>query len=145
MQMAPPTFLILSAGRGCLPNDSRHVFQSPGGTTARPQRFPVEGGGNPPHLVAALAQLTDFREHVLLTRIWFDVLAVRAETESEPDIAHPLPSAALVPQGVTVRSQIASRSHCGTAAMMVITRRPVAEAVSSESATETKPTLEQFQ
>jgi hypothetical protein len=45
--------------------------------------------------VAALAQVTDFREHALLTRIWF-----RAETESEPDIAHPLPAGALVPQRI---------------------------------------------
>ena len=40
-----------------------------------------------------------------------------------------------------VRSPIASRSHWLTAPMMVITRRPAAELVSSDSATEISATL----
>jgi hypothetical protein len=39
-------------------------------------------------------------EHTLLAGIGFDVLAVRAETEPEPDIPNALPATALVPQRV---------------------------------------------
>ena len=49
-------------------------------------RAPVEGCRDPSQRVAALAQMTDFCEHALLAGVGFDVLAVRAETESEPDI-----------------------------------------------------------
>jgi hypothetical protein len=40
----------------------------------------------PRNVVPALAQMADFPEHTLLAGIGLDVLAVRAETESEPDI-----------------------------------------------------------
>ena len=53
-----------------------------------------------PRIVWPLTQVTDFCEHSLLAGIWFDVLAVRAETEAEPDIADPLSAGALVPQRV---------------------------------------------
>jgi hypothetical protein len=51
----------------------------------------VQRRRNPSHRVAALAQVTDFGEHTLLSGVWFDVLPVRAETESEPDIPEALP------------------------------------------------------
>ena len=72
---------------------------------------------DPTQRVAALAQVTDFREHTLLAGIGLDVLAVRAETEPEPDIANPFPAGALVPQRVpsawstTLRSYLRSRSE----------------------------------
>jgi hypothetical protein len=97
-------------------DDPRHV-PPPGRTAARPQRFPVQGGRDSPQRVAALAQITDFGEHGLLVRIGLDVLAVRAETEPEPDIANPLPTSALVPQRVpgawstTLGSYLRSRSE----------------------------------
>ena len=47
-------------------------------------------------------RVTDFCEHALFAGVWFDVLAVRAETESEPDFRDALPIGTLVPQGVTV-------------------------------------------
>jgi ADP-ribosylglycohydrolase len=37
-----------------------------------------------------VAQVTDFGDHALLARVGLDVLAVRAETESEPDISDAL-------------------------------------------------------
>jgi hypothetical protein len=46
----------------------------------------VQGGRDPSQRVAALTQVTDFREHTLLARIGLNVLAVRAGTESKPDI-----------------------------------------------------------
>ena len=53
--------------------------------------------------MAALAQVTDFCEHALFAGVWFDVLPVWAETESEPDIPAALRAGTLVPLGVTVR------------------------------------------
>jgi len=90
--------------------------------------------------VAALAQVTDFSEHALLAGVGFDVLAVRAETESEPDIADLLPAGGLVAQGVSRAFPDSLALHCETAAMMVMTTRPAAEAVSSDSATEINAT-----
>ena len=72
-------------------NDSRHVLQPPGRATSGPQRFAVQCCRDPSYRVAALAQVTDFGEHTLLSGVWFDVLPVRAETESEPDIPEALP------------------------------------------------------
>jgi hypothetical protein len=47
-----------------------------------------------------------------------------------------------VPQCVPrVRSPMASRFHCETAAMMVLTRGPAADPVSSDSTTEINATL----
>jgi hypothetical protein len=69
--------------------------------------------------VAALAQVTDFREHALLARIWFDVLADRAETESEPDIPDTLATAAFVPHRIprpfpdSFTLRLAHRRHDG--------------------------------
>jgi len=88
------------ARAGCLFDDSRHVLQPRGRATAGPERLPVESGRDSSQRVAALAQVTNFREHALLARVGLDVLAVRAETEPEPDIPDPLPTAALVPQRV---------------------------------------------
>jgi hypothetical protein len=76
------------------------VLQSPSGTTARTQRLVVQGCRNPSQRVAAVAQVSDFREHTLLARVGLDVLAVRAETEAEPNIPDPLPAGALVPQRI---------------------------------------------
>jgi hypothetical protein len=76
------------------------VLQPPGGASARPQRFTIQCSRDPSQRVAALAQVTDFSEHALLARVGFDVLAVRAETVSEPDIPDALPAGALVPQRI---------------------------------------------
>ena len=84
--------------------------------------------------------MTDFGEHILLAGVGLDMLAVWAETKSESDIAHALPLVRLCRSASRVRSPIASRSHCETAAMMVVTSRPAAEAVSSDSATEISAT-----
>ena len=101
----------LNKARLPLFHGSRDVLQPPGGTTARPQRLAVQGGCDPSQRVAALTQVTDFREHALLALVWFDVLAVRAETESEPDIPDPLPLVRLCGRASRVRSPIASLSH----------------------------------
>ena len=67
------------------------MLQPPGRATARPQRLAVQGGCDPSHGVAVLAQVTNFGEHTLLAGVGFEVLPVRAETESEPDIPEALP------------------------------------------------------
>jgi hypothetical protein len=101
---------------GGLLDDPRHVLQPPGGATASAQRLAIQRGRDPPQHVPALAQMADFREH-LLAGIGFGVLPVRAETESEPDIPDALTTGALVPQRVprawstTLRLYLRSRSE----------------------------------
>jgi hypothetical protein len=46
-------------------------------------RLAVQGSRDPSQRLAALAQVTDFREHTLLAGVWFDLLAVQVESESE--------------------------------------------------------------
>jgi hypothetical protein len=48
------------------------------------------GSERPRSLATCVAQVTDFGDHALLARVGLDVLAVRAETESEPDISDAL-------------------------------------------------------
>ena len=60
----------------------------------------VQRGRDSRHRIPALALVADFREHTLLAGVALDVLAVRAEAESEPDIPDTLTVRALVPQRV---------------------------------------------
>ena len=93
---ALPTFLDQRGPVACL-----MIRATCSSRRAEPQRvcgdWRFKAAAIPQQSVAVLAQVTDFREHALLAGIWFDVLAVRAEPESEPDIADPLPARALVP------------------------------------------------
>jgi hypothetical protein len=54
----------------------------------------------PPQSVAALAQTTDFRQHRLFAGVRLDVLLIRAQAISEPDVAYPLALAPFVTEGV---------------------------------------------
>jgi len=71
----------------------------------------VQSGRNSSRRVAALAQPTDLGEHAVLGRVGLNVLAVRVETESEPDIADALPARALMPRRIAspFRDGLASR------------------------------------
>ena len=62
------------------------------------ERLAVQGGRDSSQGVAAMAQVPDFGEHALPARVRLDVLAVRAETESKPDVSDALPAGALMPQ-----------------------------------------------
>ena len=86
---------------GCaLLEDTRHVLKPPGRAAAGSQRLLIQGGCNPSHAVAVLAQIADLCQHHLLPRVLLDVPPVGAQAISEPDIPNPLAVGALVPQRV---------------------------------------------
>src|SRR5437867_11189053 len=102
----------------------------------------VQGGRDAAQGSAFAAQPSDFIQGGLLGRIRFDVLPVVGQPGAERYVTHTGPPwLRLCRSASRVRSPIASRSHWLTAPMMVITRRPAAEPVSSDSATETSATL----
>jgi hypothetical protein len=117
-------------------------LEAPRGAAPRPELPMVQGHSNRPEGRALAAEPLNFRQRRLLTRFRFQMLAVLSEPGAERDIADAMPLAPLVAQRVASPfPPMASRSHWLTAPMIVITRRPAAEPVSSDSATEIRATF----
>ncbi|MEP6961524.1 MAG: hypothetical protein ABI995_05575 [Acidobacteriota bacterium] len=94
-----------------------------------------------PETEARLPQPADFLNGPLLLGINFQKVGFRNEFVAMADVPNTFAFALLWRKASRVRSPMASRSHWLTAPIIVITSRPAAEPVSSDSATEISATL----
>jgi hypothetical protein len=121
-------------------DDAEYVIVPPARAPPRAQRLPVKRNRDLSQRAALVAQGEDLGQCRLLGWLWLDMLAIRRESIPISDVPTHRPLDFLCCIASRVRSPIASRSHCETAVIMLITSLPAAEPVSSDSATDTNDT-----